>query len=200
MPLRPRHEHRHRQSILIGSFLPLCWLGMMIVHEAGHVAGAMLSGGTVNRVILFPLAISRTDVDPNPVPWFVVWAGPVVGCLLPLCGWQLCTILRCRLAWLIRFFAGFCLIANGAYIGVGSFEQIGDAGEMLRCGLPPWSLWLFGAVAVPAGFVLLHGQGRNFGLGDAKGNVDATATWICSVMLLIVLVGELLASGIDWSN
>ena len=60
--------NRVRQAMLIGSFLPLCWLGMMIVHEAGHVAGAMLSGGTVIRVILHPLAISRTDVDPNHFP------------------------------------------------------------------------------------------------------------------------------------
>ena len=184
--------NRVRQAILIGSFLPLCWLGMMIVHEAGHVAGAMLSGGTVIRLILHPLAISRTDVGPNPVPWFVVWAGPIVGCLLPLCGWQLCTFRRWRFAWLPRFFAGFCLVSNGAYIGIGSIEQIGDAGDMVRSGSSVWCLWLFGAITVPAGFVFWHGLGHHFGLGEARGNVDSRAAWITIVMLIVVLAAELL--------
>ena len=184
--------NRLGQAILIGSFLPLCWLGMMIVHEAGHVAGAMLSGGTVNRVVLHPLAISRTDVDPNPVPWFVVWAGPILGCLLPLCGWWLCEIRRWKFAYLSRCFAGFCLVSNGAYIGIGSLEQIGDAGDMLRSGSSSWCLWLFGAITVPAGFALWHGLGHHFGLGAGRGKVDADAAWITAVLLAVVLAAEIL--------
>jgi hypothetical protein len=54
------------------------------------------------------------------------------------------------------FFAGFCLIANGLYIGVGSFEAIGDAGDMLRHGSPRWTLILFGAVSALFGLWVWH--------------------------------------------
>ena len=33
--------------LLFAAMVPLCWLLMMLVHEAGHVAGAWLSGGVV---------------------------------------------------------------------------------------------------------------------------------------------------------
>ena len=75
---------RLHQVLLIGTFLPLCWLAMMDVHELGHVVGAVATGGRVEKVVLDPLTISRTDVLPNPNPLLVVWAGPIVGVLLPL--------------------------------------------------------------------------------------------------------------------
>ncbi len=139
--------------------LAMCWLGMMAVHELGHVVGAVLSGGTVTKVVLSPVAISRTDVSPNPYPGFVVWLGPLLGCVLPLAAWSL---VPRSLTWprgIAQFFAGFCLIANGAYIGLGSFEQIGDCREMLRTGSPVWTLWLFGFITTPAGFWLWHRMG-----------------------------------------
>src|SRR4051812_32794919 len=78
---------RFHQAVLIGSLLPASWLGMQAVHELGHVAGALLTGGKVARVVLHPMTISRTDLASNPSPLLVVWAGPVLGCLLPLAAW-----------------------------------------------------------------------------------------------------------------
>jgi hypothetical protein len=75
--------NRH-QVILIASTLLGSWLGMQAVHELGHVAGAWLTGGRVEKVVLHPLTISRTDLAHNPAPLLVVWAGPTVGVLLPL--------------------------------------------------------------------------------------------------------------------
>jgi hypothetical protein len=75
---------------------------------------------------------------------------------------------RLSFAFVLRFFAGFCLVANGLYIGLGSFGRVGDCGEMLRHGSPPWHLWLFGAITVPAGFWLWHGLGPAFGLGISE--------------------------------
>src|SRR5208337_624939 len=71
--------NRLHQVLLIGTFLPLCWMAMMAVHELGHVVAAVATGGKVEKVVLHPLMISRTDVSPNPSPLIVVWAGPIVG-------------------------------------------------------------------------------------------------------------------------
>ncbi|MGH7128032.1 MAG: M50 family metallopeptidase, partial [Planctomycetaceae bacterium] len=149
--MKGRPIDRVHQAVLIASLLPLSWLGMMAVHEFGHVLGAWATGGTVTEVVLHPLAISRTDVRPNPRPLIVVWAGPLIGTLLPAAALAAAVLVRLPGAFLLRFFAGFCLIANGAYIGVGSLSGTGDAGVMLRHGSPPWALWLFGLAAVAAG-------------------------------------------------
>ncbi len=179
--------NRLQQCVLIGSFLPLCWLGMMGVHESGHVIAGWLTGGTVTKVVLHPFAISRTDVVPNSMPLVVVWAGPVVGVALPLLIWGAILGLRFPGTYLARFFAGFCLIANGAYIGVGSFDGVGDAGEMLRCRTPIWLLWLFGILTIPFGFVCWHRLGTHFGLGQSHGRVDARDAYLSLTLLLIAL-------------
>src|SRR5688572_25169571 len=95
---------RVRQLVLIASVAWAAWLLMMLVHEAGHVLGALATGGVVRRVVWHPLAISRTDVDPNPAPLTVVWAGPLVGCLAPvLVAWLLARWWRAgsHLAWAV---------------------------------------------------------------------------------------------------
>jgi len=179
---------RFEQIILIGTFLPFCWLAMMAIHELGHVLAALISGGSINKVVVHPLSISRTDVFPNPQPLFVVWAGPLVGVLLPLAAWALVARLLKPAEFLSRFFAGFCLVANGLYIGAGAFEKIGDPGDMLQHGSGYWHLGTFAILSVPLGFWLWHGLGPRFGLGHAKGNVDRQAVWISAILLTSVLI------------
>src|SRR5689334_5732511 len=99
-------RHRH-QTILIVATLLGSWLGMQAVHEFGHVVGAWLTGGRVAGVVLYPLTISRTDLAENPHPLPVVWAGPVVGVVLPLGLWALAAGLGLPGAFVLRFFAGF---------------------------------------------------------------------------------------------
>ncbi len=180
------------QILLIATTLGSCWLGMMIVHEFGHVLHAWLSGGTVAKVVLGPLVISRTDVDPNPHPLLTAWGGPIWGCLLPLFAWM--TALLCRAGWtyLLRFFAGFCLIANGCYLGVGVFDRVGDAGDLVRHGTPGWLLVLFGIVTIIPGFWLWHGLGPNFGLGAGNGKVSETAAVTVSVLFVLLILTETL--------
>lgn len=156
MGIRVKRAH---QSLLIISTLMGSWLGMQAVHEFGHVAGAWLSGGSVAKVVLNPLTISRTDLAQNPNPLFVVWCGPVGGVLTPLAFWSAAAFMALPEAFVFRFFAGFCLIANGAYISIGSFDRAGDCETMLRYGSPISLLWLFGALTMPVGLWLWHRQG-----------------------------------------
>ena len=107
------------QVLLIATFIGFCWLGMQIVHEAGHVLVARLTGGEVVKVALHPLIVSRTDLGLNPHPLAVVWGGPLFGSLFPLLLFGLAAALRWAGVYLFRFFAGFCLVANGVYIGIG---------------------------------------------------------------------------------
>lgn len=189
-----RWRNRVHQGLLIVSLLACCWLGMMILHELGHIVAARVTGGQVTQVVLHPLAISRTDVSPNPRPAMVVWAGPLAGVGLPVllwCGWRSA---RLPGAHLWRFFAGFCLIANGAYIGGGSLERIGDAGEMLRHGSPVWLLWLFALVCVPSGLFLWHRQAEHFGLGQRSAKVDPRTAYALLALLALIVAIEFACS------
>lgn len=184
---------RNYQIILIIATFLACWLGMQAVHELGHVLGAMVTGGSVSKVVLHPLTISRTDLHNNPSPLLVVWMGPVLGVLLPVLLWLIIHLLRWRAAFVFRFFAGFCLITNGLYIGFGSFDNIGDCQVMLKNGSKEWQLWLFGLVTVPCGFWLWHNQGVHFGLRSKTVQVDKQVSMgTLAVALLLLGLGFLI--------
>lgn len=184
--VRPRFP----QLVFVVSLLALSWLTMMAVHECGHVVGAALTQGEVQRVILHPLAISRTDVSPNPNPAIVVWTGPIFGCVAPLVFCLLIPVRATIARGIAIFFAGFCLIANGAYIAVGSFDRVGDCGEMLRSGSPFWTLLAFGALTIPLGFLMWHrlGSARQFFAEPSL--VPARTAYSLLVILLAAVVCE----------
>lgn len=179
---------RLHQVVLIVSTLLASWLGLQAVHEFGHVLGAWLTGGHVTRVVLYPLTISRTDLSDNPHPLAVVWAGPIVGITLPLLLWLVASSAGMRGAYVLRFFAGFCLLANGLYIGLGSFNYVGDCGEMLRHGSEPWQLWLFALLTAPIGICLWHGQGQDFGIGRTGGHADSAVAYVTFGAFVALLV------------
>lgn len=186
---------RLAQLVLILSTLGLSWLGMMAVHELGHVVAALASGGTVAKVVLPPLAFSRTDFERNPHPLLSAWGGGAVGVLLPVLVFGAAWRLGWRTTFLFRFFAGFCLIANGAYLGVGSWEGIGDAGDLIRAGAPRWALVAFGLVTIPVGFYLWNGLGRAFGLGRDPCPIDRTIAFGTLGLLSLAVLLELIFSG-----
>jgi hypothetical protein len=158
--------------LLIATTIALSWLLMMAVHELGHVLHAWFSGGVVQRVVLHPLSISRTDVAPNPHPQFVAWGGAIWGALIPLGLLGVGSYLIPKYRFLLAFFAGFCCLANGLYLAAGSFTGAGDAGVLLRHGAATWQLVLFGLPLCAVGLWLWNGLGASFGYGPAAGNVD----------------------------
>lgn len=181
---------RLMQAMFAMSVIGLSWLAMMAVHEIGHVLHALVSGGSVVRVILHPLAISRTDVAPNPHPQFVAWGGACWGTLIPLGLWLLVRWLAPKYAFLAAFFAGFCLIANGLYLAADSFTGVGDGGDLLSHGAAAWQLLLFGVPATIAGFWLWHGLGPRLGLGLPVGDLTWRLAIIATVAFVAVVAAE----------
>lgn len=187
------HEAR-RRFVLVASTLLAAWLGMQQVHELGHVLGAWLTGGQVEKVAFPLIGFSRTDLAINPRPLIVAWAGPTIGVMLPLTAWAIARQVRYSGEFLFRFFAGFCLLANGLYLGVGSFDRVGDCGDLLRHGAAIWQLWLFGLATAPLGLRLWHGLGPKFGLGKDAQAVSPRLV-IGLVIVAIALVAIALAVG-----
>jgi hypothetical protein len=198
LPTRKQIEARmpaRNAILLLVVTLPLAWLLMQGVHELGHVLAAWFTGGEVERVVWHPLTISRTDLGKNPRPLVVAWAGPVGGILLPTLVWGILEALRIPLASLARFFAGFCWLANGLYIGFGSLEGIGDAGDLLRHGAPRWTLWLFGLIAAPAGLAFWNGVRTKMGLGTKAEPVAGRLIVWCAVALVALMAALFMLSG-----
>ena len=185
---------RQPQVLLIAATLACSWLAMQAVHELGHVAAATVSGGRVKSVVLHPAAISYTEYSSNPHPLFVSWMGPIVGVVLPLVALAIARWFRWRSSYLFQFFAGFCLIANGAYLAFGSIHGIGDAGDIARHGSPLWLLWLFGVITIPLGLLMWNQLGPHFGLGASAGQVERVDAYSMCALLAMVVVIEILLS------
>jgi hypothetical protein len=187
MPATRGNPDVGRWLLVIGTAIA-SWLGMQIVHEFGHIAGAWSTGGRVVHVELAPWTISRTDVAPNPSPLVERWAGPFIGSLLPVVFWLIAASLKRTWAYLLRFFAGFCLIANGAYLGAGAFWPVGDAADILRIEASRWPLALFGIVTFSGGLALWHRLGPAFGLGPGSTPIDhrhAIGVWCVAAAIIV---------------
>jgi hypothetical protein len=187
-----RFMNRAFQCLLIFATLAFSWLAMAGVHELGHCLSAWMSGGTVLWIELNPVGISRTALGRNPHPQYVSWGGAIGGVLLPLAAYGLTRRFADGYSYLAAFLAGACLIANGAYLGVGVFWRIGDAGDLLSHGAETWQLVLFGACTMPAGLYLWNGLGPYFGLGTAAGRVDVRAAIGIVIAVVLMLLVELL--------
>jgi hypothetical protein len=116
-----------------------------------------------------------------------------LGSLLPLAAFGLASLSRIPGVYLFRFFAGFCLVANGVYIGTGwLFANGADPGVMIEHGSPKWLLVVFGLLTFPAGLYLWHRQGHHFGLAEANGHVSIAATVVSAALLIALVAFELI--------
>lgn len=186
---------RLHQVVLIVSVVLLSWFGAMLVHEFGHVIGAVATGGRVDGVVLPAVGFSQTLIGGEPHMLITIWAGPLVGVLLPLAvyaGW-LAGRLPGDYVW--RFFCGVCLVLNGAYLAFGTINNAGDVGDLLFYGAAKWQLWFFGAVTMPTGMWMWRGIGAHFGLGAARGRVQPMAAYTCAGLLVLLVVVMRIASG-----
>lgn len=175
------------------ALLLLSWLLFQAVHEFGHVLAAWGTGATVERVVLHPLTISRTDIADAAHPLAVTWGGPIFGAFFPL---GLFFLLPRNMPGrhFFRFFAGFCLVANGVYIGADFSSTTGftDTARLITHGAARWQTVLFGLISVTLGFYLWHRQSKNFGFGPEAKPVSPAAVCILTVLLTAVIAAECL--------
>lgn len=156
-PLKGDRVARRLLAYLV--LIPLAWWLMCIVHEAGHVVAAWATGGEVERIVLAPWRFSRTDLSRNPHPAVVAWSGVLFGAVAPALAWAASAGRFSRIAGLGAFFAGFCLIANGAYLASGLFYPVGDAQDLIRLGVPRWVLAMVGTPMLAFGLLIWHMPG-----------------------------------------
>jgi hypothetical protein len=149
------------------------------------------------HIVLHPLLFSRTDFAENPRPLFVAWGGAWWGIVIPVLIWVIFRRFFKRYSFLAAFFAGFCLIANGAYLAGGSLFLGGgdDAGVIVQHSGERWQLLLYGLPTVAAGLWFWNGLGPHFGLGQAQFNVDRTATWGMTGLLSLIIMVEIMVFG-----
>src|SRR6056297_1954309 len=128
------------------------WTVMTITHELGHVAGGWLSGAHLTQLELCPGGLPFSIYHPDPYPLATLWAGPGLGCAIPLVGWLLMPH-RC-----VAFVAAFCLIANGSYLllGLVADGRELDTAKILAAGCPVWLVVLLASPVTLAGYIWIR--------------------------------------------
>lgn len=191
MSSQPSFNRRDRlwQGLLVLSTVGFSWLAMQAVHEAGHVLHLLATGGSIEHLTLHPLRLSHTLPATNPAPLATVIGGPLWGVLLPLLVWGILSRLAPSRSYLAAFFAGFCLVANGAYLTGDALLQGGDGRELVLQGVPPWLLVAVGVFLVAAGLGVWNGLGSRFGFGPtAQSIVVADALTMAGLTAALVLL------------
>jgi hypothetical protein len=143
---------------LAALLLYACWLGMLAVHELGHAMHAWNTRGSVVSMTIPWFGFSQTLTAGTSYPRYVVWGGAEWGCGIPLLACGLALLVRGRrgVPELLKFFTGFCLIANGLYLGLFWMGRNNDASDLVRMGESPLTLIAFGIVATVSGFYMWH--------------------------------------------
>lgn len=174
------------------------WYGMMLVHELGHVLAAFVTGSRIDAVRVPFFGLSQTEIATYKHPIVVIVMGPVVGVLLPLAAWL---VIRMRplarrigpaAVVLSRFFAGFCLVANGGYLASGLVSPVGDVADLAALGEPMWLVGGVGLAMAAVGLAVWNGLGPAFGLGVSAHPCDRAlfrAAYAAAIVVLAFVVG-----------
>lgn len=189
----------------IAMTLIACWYGMMLTHELGHVLAAVATGSRIDAVRVPLFGLSQTEIATYKHPVAVIAMGPVVGVVPPLIAWAALVRRQARVgrpgrAPLTKFFAGFCLVANGGYLASALVLPVGDVADLMALGVSANLLGGAGVAMAGAGLWMWNGLGAAFGLArGASAEHDPTlakrsilaATFALACVGAIALVGSI---------
>jgi hypothetical protein len=165
---------------------------MQLLHELGHLGAAWWLHVEVVQFHFGLLTISHTmlnEAKHSQVTLLVVtWAGPISGMLLPLAIWGVAAIFRLHEAFLVRFLAGFCLVANGCYLLFGPADGFADTSVLLANGALRRQLVAVGISGIILGFILWNGQGNNFGIGRTPQPVRWQSVIVSVICLAFMII------------
>ncbi|MCC6229853.1 MAG: hypothetical protein IT432_11565 [Phycisphaerales bacterium] len=188
----------NRRLLIIAPLLAGSWYAMMLVHEFGHVIAAWITGSQIQSVRVPWVGFSQTLVPATQWPRVVTASGPVVGAMLPLLTWLIARHIPClsRRGWSViaRFFAAFCLLANGVYLGSAMLNPVGDTEELVRVGVPAWVLTTIGLPAAALGLALWNGMAMNLDhAADAEARharvtLRQSLAWLACVLVVVGIV------------
>ena len=130
------------------AFLIAGWCVMTFTHEAGHLVGGWLGGGTLQHAELRPWHLPHSLFEPDPHPLLTLWCGPLLGVIVPV---GIAGLIRRRWMW---FLADFCLLANGAYLATAwiTGDRYLDTPRLLQSGAWPLSVATYCIITISIGY------------------------------------------------
>jgi hypothetical protein len=142
------NDKRMGQSATLLIWLLWAWVVMTLCHELGHVVAGTVGGATLTQLELRPWRLPHSLFAGDQNPLITLWAGPVLGCGIPL---LVAAIARRPACW---FVAWFCVVANASYLLLGYFSGDAelDSTKMIRAGTPPIVLLGVTVVTLPLGY------------------------------------------------
>lgn len=137
--------------------LLISWLVMTQLHEWGHIAAGLCSGGTLVDFDVWPWHLPYSFFEPDPYPLITLWAGPLLGIAIPMLA---AAIIRSPSAW---FVSHFCWIANGSYLALAwiSGDRYLDTPKLLEHGASKWTIAFYCLITISVGYSGLKRSIRN---------------------------------------
>ena len=122
---------------------------MILTHETGHMIGGLIGGASLIDYDIAPWSLPFSFHNPDPHPLLTLWAGPLLGVAVPA---VFATVFRHRS---LRFIADFCLLANGVYLALAwiAGDRFLDTTRLLESGAPPFTIAIYCALTIGAGYV-----------------------------------------------
>jgi hypothetical protein len=126
---------------------------MSFIHEIGHCLSVLINGGVVNDIVWRYGIFSETLRSESTRPVMDIWAGPIVGCIVPLMTWAV--FMKLNLAQYLQWFASMCLIGNGLYLALGWMDLGSDSHDLILNDVSLISIIGLGLSAFVLGLFLL---------------------------------------------
>jgi hypothetical protein len=179
----------------LGLLLAWSWVVMTVTHELGHVVGGWAAGAELAVLEIRPWHLPHSLFARDPHPLVTLWAGPMVGCGVPL---LVALVIRQGAVW---FVAWFCLLANAVYLLLGTFSNDPelDSQKIIRSGMPSYVILLFAGMIGPVSYVGFRGRCARLMGGDdqplTKRTWGIAAATLVVALILQSIAGSLIIAG-----